>query len=61
MATAFVTYSIYKHTNLKEVIATYDSQTQAAKMNNVSAALINLCCKGKQRLGKGYVWRYKEP
>lgn len=60
MATAFVTYSIYKHTNLKNG-KSYDSQTKAAKMNNVSAALINLCCKGKQRLGKGYVWRYKEP
>ena len=42
-----------------EIIATYDSQTQAARLNDVSVALINMCCKGNQRLGKGYVWRYK--
>ena len=41
-----------------EVVAVYDSQKDAAKAAGVSKALINLCCKGKQKTGAGYIWRY---
>lgn len=41
-----------------EVLATYDSQKDAAEDAGVSKSLINLCCKGKLKTGAGYVWRY---
>lgn len=40
------------------VLAVYASQKEAADAIGVSKSLINLCCKGRQRTGAGYIWRY---
>lgn len=42
-----------------QVVETYNSQREAAEKNGVSRALINICCRGKQELGIGYIWRYQ--
>ena len=41
------------------VIETYKSQREAADANGVSRALINMCCRGKQKSSNGYTWRYE--
>lgn len=58
--------SYFRYTQIEKVdaatgivVATYNSQREAAEMNGVSRALINICCRGKQNMGIGYIWRYK--
>lgn len=45
--------------NTGQVVETYNSQKEAAEKNGVSSSLINICCRGKQKIGIGYIWRYK--
>lgn len=46
-------------TDTGAVIETYDSQREAAEKNGLSMATINICCKGKQATGGGFIWRYE--
>ena len=41
------------------LIAEYESQTQAAKLNNCYQYAISYCCLGKWKTYKGYIWKYK--
>ena len=43
-----------------EVLASYDSIQQAAKLNNLSASHITACCKGTRNSIGGYFWSYTD-
>lgn len=49
---------IYQVTNTGQIIATYESIQQAARLNNLSASHITACCKGTRRSIGGYFWSY---
>jgi len=42
-----------------EVVKTYPSMAEATKAGFKHSG-ISLCCQGKQRIHKGYMWRYKD-
>lgn len=41
-----------------EVIATYESMTQAGEATELSYQTISSCCRGKTKKAGGFVWRY---
>lgn len=42
-------------------IKEYNSLTEATKLNNIkSIGNISMCCNGKYKQVKGYIWKYKE-
>lgn len=51
---------LYKVSNTGQIIATYDSIQQAAKLNNLSASHITACCKGTRNSIGGYFWSYAD-
>ena len=41
------------------IIAEYDSITDASKSNNLSNGNISEACKGKRKTAGGFIWKYK--
>ena len=43
-----------------EYIQTFDSVTETAKVMNVDTGSITTCCKGRRKVCKGFIYKYKE-
>lgn len=41
-----------------ELIATYDSLTQAQKLTGIKVHNISQCCRGKSKTAGGFIWKY---
>jgi len=41
-----------------EILNTYSSQSEAAKILGICGSDISACCKGKQKSAGGFVWKY---
>lgn len=39
-----------------EIIATYNSLSEASRENNITVTMISMCANGKCKLGKGFKW-----
>lgn len=50
--------SVCQFTLDNELIAQYDTQTEASKRTKIAQSDISRCCRGKRNNAGGYIWKY---
>lgn len=50
---------VYQYTLDGELVATYESASEAARQNGYNEGKISMCCNGKRKTHKGYKWSYE--